>query len=110
MGMAGVDDAPFTQSQLVSAFQTLGVEPGRVVMLHASVKSVGKVMGGPNVILQALLDTLTPAGTLMMYAGWEDIPDYILDLPLDVRQRYYREHPAFDTRIARAVRENGILA
>lgn len=104
------DDAPLTRSQLVNAFKALGVEPGHVVMLHASVKSVGKVMGGPDAILQALVETLTPAGTLMMYAGWEDTPDFILDLPPDIRQRYYAEHPPFDPNIARAVRENSILA
>lgn len=100
----------YTHSDLLAAFQALGVAPGQTVMLHASVKAVGKVMGGANVILQALLDALTPAGTLMMYAGWQDIPDFVLDLPPEQRQRYYDEHPPFDPAIARAVRENSILA
>lgn len=78
-------------------------------MLHASYKAVGEVMGGPNVIIQALLDALTPTGTLMMYAGWADLP-YLENTPQEVRQVYYDEHPAFDPKLARAARWNGILA
>lgn len=74
------DRALITYSGLVEDFKTLGVAPGQVVMLHASVKSVGKIVGGPNVIIQALLSTLTPTGTLMMYAVWEDMPDFISEI------------------------------
>src|SRR5690606_30003892 len=76
----------------------------------ASVRAVGRVMGGPNVIIQAVLDTLTPNGTLMMYAGWNDIPDFVGELPPDERQRYLDEHPPFDPATARAVRDHSILA
>jgi aminoglycoside 3-N-acetyltransferase len=67
-------------------------------------------MGGPNVIIQALLDSLTPAGTLMMYAGWEDLPDYLDELAPDLRQTYLDQHPPFDPATSRSVRENSILA
>lgn len=107
--MSNNQNALITHSQLVRDFKSLGVLPGQVIMLHASVKAVGKVIGGPNVILQALLDVLTPDGTLMMYAGWDDIPDFILDLPPEIRQVYYDEHPAFDPATAHAARGYGIL-
>jgi aminoglycoside 3-N-acetyltransferase len=103
------DMTPYTQLELTDGFRSLGITSGQVVMLHASVKAVGSVMGGPNTILQALLDLLTPAGTLMMYAGWQDIPDFVLELPPDLRQRYYDHHPAFDPAIARSVRDNSVL-
>jgi aminoglycoside 3-N-acetyltransferase len=103
------EDIPITHSQLVEGFRRLGVEAGQIVMLHASYKAVGAVMGGPNVVLQALLDVLTPSGTLMMYVGWEDLP-YLNDTPMDERQVHYDEHPAFDPRTAHATRWNGILA
>lgn len=108
--MSDGGEIPVTYSQLAAAFTALGVSAGRVVMLHASVRAMGKIMGGPNVIMQALLDTLTPAGTLMMYVGWEDIPDFLADLPPAAQQAYLAEHPAFDPRIARAVRDHGVLA
>ena len=50
---------PITQSALERALVSLGLESGQVVMLHASAKAVGRVMGGPDVILKALLDTIT---------------------------------------------------
>jgi aminoglycoside 3-N-acetyltransferase len=108
--MTDSNDRLLTPSQLVNELEALGVAPGRIVMVHASVKAIGKIMGGPNVIVQALLDTLTPTGTLMMYVGWEDIPDFVVNLPPAVRQEYYAEHPPFDPRVARAVRDHGILA
>ena len=101
---------PYTQSQLMNDLQVLGVTQGQIVMMHSSVKAVGPVMGGPNGILQAILDTLGADGTLMMYAGWQDIPDFVLDLPAEARQAYYAEHPPFDAATARAVREHSILA
>jgi aminoglycoside 3-N-acetyltransferase len=100
----------YTQRQLADALRELGVEAGQTVMLHASVKAVGRVMGGPNAIIQAVLDALTPDGTLMMYVGWNDIPDFVGELPPDERQRYYDEHPPFDPATARAVRDHSILA
>ncbi len=108
--MADDVDRLVTHSQLVNELTALGVIAGQIVMIHASVKAIGKIMGGPNVVVQALLETLTPTGTLMMYVGWEDIPDFIADLPQVVQQTYYAEHPPFDPRIARAVRDHGILA
>jgi aminoglycoside 3-N-acetyltransferase len=100
----------YTQRQLADALRELGVERGDMVMMHASVKAVGRVMGGPNAIIQAVLDALTPDGTLMMYVGWNDIPDFVGELPTDERQRYYDEHPPFDPATARAVRDHSILA
>jgi len=108
--MADDADRLITHSQLVNELKALGVAAGQIVMVHASVKAVGRIVGGPNVVVAALLETLTPAGTLMMYVGWEDIPDFIGDLPKAVQQVYYAEHPPFDPRIARAVRDHGIFA
>ena len=46
----------------------------------------------------------------MMYAGWNDIPDFVGELSPSERQRYYDEHPPFDPATARAVRDHSILA
>lgn len=101
---------PYTQADLTQGLHGLGLQAGQTVMLHVSVRAVGAVMGGANTIIQSLLDLLTPAGTLMMYAGWQDIPDFVADLPPDERQAYHDHHPAFDPAIARAVRDHSILA
>jgi aminoglycoside 3-N-acetyltransferase len=99
----------YTHTDIVRDLKSLGITEGQTLMLHASVKAVGKVMGGPNVIIQALLEVLGSEGTLMMYAGWEDIPDFVLELSAKLRERYYEEHPPFDPAISRAVRENSVL-
>lgn len=108
--MTDHDAIPCTHSQLVNDLRRLGVAPGETVMLNGSVKAVGPVVGGPNVIIQAILDTVGTEGTLMMYAGWQDIPDFVGELPPSTRQMYYDEHPPFDPLTARAVRDHSILA
>src|SRR4026207_604757 len=59
----------YSRSELAESFRQLGVAAGDVIMLHASVRAVGEVAGGPDQIHLALKDALTPDGTLMMYAS-----------------------------------------
>ena len=61
-----------TKSQLIKDVRSLGAAEGRTVMPHVSVKNIGWVVGGPDVVIEAILDVLTPQGTLMMLAGCED--------------------------------------
>jgi aminoglycoside 3-N-acetyltransferase len=55
-----------TFEELTTEFQTLGVQPGDTLLVHSSYKSLGGVDGGPQTVVDALLATLTPAGTLIM--------------------------------------------
>ena len=86
-----------TRSRLVKDFSDLGVRPGGVIMLHASVKSVGWVVGGPDVVLHALREALGPDGTLMMYVGWED-GTYEMDSWPEAKRRAYLEECPRSTR------------
>ncbi len=98
-----------TRSRLVDDLHKLGVLPGQVIMLHASVRAIGWIVGGPDTVIQALLDLLTPEGTLMMYIGWEDSP-YELAQWSEERQRAYLEECApFDPARSRAYRKWSIL-
>lgn len=67
--MRRIKSPPITRSRLVEDLKKLGVSSGDVIMLHASVKSVGWIVGGPDRVIQALLDVLGEEGTLMMYVG-----------------------------------------
>ncbi|MCC7438481.1 MAG: aminoglycoside 3-N-acetyltransferase [Armatimonadetes bacterium] len=88
-----------TKSQLVHDLHAMGVRPGELLMLHVSVKSLGWVIGGPEMVLQALFDVLMPGGTVMMIASWDSAETaYSLsELPPEHRQTYYQELPAFDS-------------
>lgn len=80
-------------------------------MVHASVRAVGEIAGGPDQIHLALKDALTDAGTLLMYAG---CPDHYDDVgrgvyPGSIELEILEKMPAFDPRTARAARDNGTL-
>lgn len=98
-----------TKSRLIRDLQNLGVAAGQTVMLHVSVRAIGWIVGGPNVVLQALFDLLTPAGTLMMYVGCEDCTDDFGIWSPERQQAYLAECPAFDPASTRAYRQWSIL-
>jgi aminoglycoside 3-N-acetyltransferase len=98
-----------TKSRLIEDVSALGLEAGQVVMLHASVRAVGWVVGGPDVVLHALREVLGPEGTLMMYVGWEDNPYEMGSWPEARRTAYQEECPAFDPPTSRANRRWSIL-
>ena len=55
--------------QIRNGLLQLGIGAGQVIMLHASLRAIGRVEGGPGGLLQAILDVLTNEGTLMMLVG-----------------------------------------
>ncbi|GAA5503420.1 SPbeta prophage-derived aminoglycoside N(3')-acetyltransferase-like protein YokD [Deinococcus xinjiangensis] len=59
-------DAPRTRASLAADLRALGVQAGDVLMVHASLSSLGWVAGGPVAVIQALQDAVTPKGTLIM--------------------------------------------
>jgi aminoglycoside 3-N-acetyltransferase len=100
-----------SRQELAEGFRRLGVASGDTVLVHASVRSVGAVAGGPDQIHLALKDALTASGTLMMYAS---CPDYYDDvgrghLSADTEREILEKLPAFDPLTARSQRDNGAL-
>ena len=59
---------PNTMSDLVNDWLALGVRPGGVLLVHASLRSLGPVEGGPETVVQSLLEAISPHGTLLMPA------------------------------------------
>ena len=108
--MARTELPLITRSRLTRDLNKLGVNAGQTVMLHVSARAIGWIVGGPNVVLQSLLDVLGPEGTLMMYVGWEDVPDRLENSPKEWQQAYLEECPAFDPDTSRANRGYSILA
>lgn len=83
MGETNGDGAPLTVPAMAQALRTLGLAPGDLVMVHASLSSLGYVVGGAESCIRALLQVLGPQGTLAMPgfsgetsdpADWTDPP------------------------------------
>ena len=100
-----------SREALADDFRRLGVRPGDVVMLHASVRAVGEVAGGPDQIHLALGDALTEAGTLMVYAGCPEYYDEVGrgHLSAEQEREILEKLPPFDAATARSARDNGAL-
>jgi aminoglycoside 3-N-acetyltransferase len=101
----------YSRHELAGGFRRLGVTPGDTVMLHASVRAVGAVAGGPDQIHLALKDAVTTDGTVLMYASCPQHYDEIGrgHLDADAERELLEKLPAFDALTARAARDNGTL-
>jgi aminoglycoside 3-N-acetyltransferase len=80
-------------------------------MLHASVRAVGEIAGGPDQIHLALKDALTSNGTLVMYASCPQYTDEIGrgNLTAEQERELLEKLPPFDPLTARSQRDNGTL-
>ena len=99
-----------TLGRLTDDLRRLGLAAGDTVMLHASIRAVGPLVGGPDIVHRAVADVVGAAGTLMMLVGWEDDLFHIERLPAADQQAYLEELPAFDPATGRAARSFGVLA
>ncbi|HKW56529.1 MAG TPA: AAC(3) family N-acetyltransferase [Candidatus Acidoferrum sp.] len=100
-----------SRAELANNFRGLGITAGDAVMLHASVRAVGEVAGGPDEIHLALKSVLTPEGTLMMYASCPRYYDEVGrgNLTAEQEREILEKLPPFDPLTARAARDNGTL-
>jgi len=101
----------YSRDQLAEGFRRLGVTPGDTILLHASVRAVGEIAGGPDQIHLALKLALTENGTLMMYASCPNYTDEVGrgNLTPQQEQEILEKLPSYDPLTARSQRENGTL-
>ncbi len=100
------------RSSLTSALGQLGLGRGDVVMVHASVRAVGRVYGGPDEIHLAIESAVGPEGTVVMYVGCQEGFDDVGRgvLTSEEEAAVLAHQPACDPQTARASRDFGILA
>src|SRR5690348_7535314 len=55
-----------TPEQIVAATRSLGVRAGDLMIVHSSYKSLGGVEGGPAAVAQALVDAVSPGGSVFV--------------------------------------------
>lgn len=90
-----------TRTSLADDLSAIGLADGDAVLVHAALRSVGKIAGGPDDILYALQDVIGPAGTVLGYSDWQ-LDDAVRADPA------LRDHiPAFDPLRSRSNRDNG---
>ena len=74
--------------QLSEEFSALGLPKGASVLVHSSLKSLGWVEGGPGAVVDALIDTVGPEGTVL-----------VPNLPFrGSLANYLKDEPTFDVR------------
>lgn len=56
---------PVTRAGLAADLQALGVQPGSVVLVHSSLSRLGRVEGGAETAIAALVDAVSPGGTVL---------------------------------------------
>jgi aminoglycoside 3-N-acetyltransferase len=97
-------------SHLAADLRRLGLEPGDTVMVHAAMRRVGPLLNGPDALVNALLDAVGPAGTVLAYTSWDTLHDDLLDDDGRVLGAWRQHVPPFDALRSRATRLNGALA
>jgi aminoglycoside 3-N-acetyltransferase len=100
-----------TREELAADLSALGLARGDVLMVHASVRAVGEIAGGPDEIHLAVKDVLGSEGTLMMYASCPRYVDEVGrgNLTAAEEAEVLAKLPAFDASTARSARDNGAL-
>ena len=101
-GMIGLD-------QLVDHLQRLGVQAGDTIMIHASLKAIGPVVGGASSVVAALVEAVGNAGTILAYASWDRSPYEETLNGAELPDTERRAWPAFDPATAGTYRGFGLL-
>ncbi|MFC4561577.1 aminoglycoside 3-N-acetyltransferase [Nocardiopsis mangrovi] len=101
---------PVSRSRISRDLAGLGLGAGDVVMFHTRMSAIGYVPGGSQTVIDALLDVVGPAGTLMVTCGWNDAPPYdFTGWPPSWQAALRAEHPAYDPDLSEADHANGRL-
>jgi aminoglycoside 3-N-acetyltransferase len=98
-----------TRADLRADLEQLGLRPGDAVLAHGALSKVGRLLNGPDAVIGALLDAVSPGGTVLAYTDWDARYDELLDPDGRVPDRWRSHIPPFDARASRAIRDNGAL-
>ncbi|TLX13029.1 aminoglycoside 3-N-acetyltransferase [Rhizobium sp. MHM7A] len=98
-----------TRLSLIKDLEKLGLRAGDMVMVHAAMSRLGRLLNGPDMFIDALGDVVGLSGTIVAYTDWNGAYDELLDEDGRVPPEW-RDHIApFDPATSRAIRDNGIF-
>jgi aminoglycoside 3-N-acetyltransferase len=91
-----------TRGSLAGDLAALGLARGDAVLVHAALRKVGPILGGPDALIAALRDVVGAEGTILGYTDWQFGDD---DANSDPALR--DQVPPFDPKSSRSTRDNG---
>lgn len=100
----------WSAAELASHLTTLGVVPGDVLMVHASLRKIGPTEGGAAGVLDALDAAVGASGTLLMVIGAVIDHEWVNARPEGERAALLAGEAPFDPLVAPALPEVGYLA
>jgi len=99
-----------TTETLTDDLRRLGVQEGDTLMIHASLRAIGRLRDGPRSLLDALEAAVGDDGTLLMILGAEIEHDWVNRLPEPERLSLLADTPPFDPATAPVFHEVGHFA
>lgn len=93
--------AAATRRSLRADLEALGLTSGDAVLVHAALRKVGPILGGPDTLIDALTDAVGPAGTILGYCDWQ------LEDGASEKRAIRDDIPPFDPLRSRSIRDTG---
>jgi aminoglycoside 3-N-acetyltransferase len=104
------EDQFWTVPALAADLCALGLGPGDAVMVHASLRRVGPVLGGADGVIAALRHVVGDEGCILAYVSWLEQYEDALDADGRLDPALKPFIPAFDTATSRANPDHGWFA
>jgi len=105
-----VSTAPRAPAAIAGDLAALGVGPGDLVMVHASLRAIGPVEGGADGVLDAIHSAVGARGTILVNTGVRDDHGWVNDEPDPARAALLADAEPFDAWTTPADPDNGVLA
>ena len=100
----------WTAAALADDLAALGLAAGDAVMVHASLRAVGPVLGGADGVIAALRQVVGPQGCILAYVSWLEQFEDALDDDGGLDPVLKPFIPAFDAATSRANPDHGWFA
>lgn len=105
-----MDAPPRTIGQIAADLRTLGLADGAFVMVHASLRAVGPVVGGADGLIDAIREVIGRGGTMLMVLGARDDHAWVNARPEAERVALLAGAEPFDARTTPSAADVGTLA
>lgn len=89
-----------SKGSLKRQLNELGIQKGNQIMVHSSLKSMGWIAGGAQAVVEALMETVTDSGTIVMPSQSADNSDPVYWMEPPIPENWHadlrRNLPAYD--------------